>query len=343
MGKLEHLANSVLKVADLALCRRSELEGIVQERELATSPSYRAGTLPHGAEEYLRTSNPRLVDLRDRYREREHPAADHTLWTEEYLGRELELRYFRGDNAYVWQHRDRNTELKHLLTACYLRELDTLALLERLEEDELFGVYGFRVSARRFLTRDLLDSVSEISFLERHLRLSQIQGLEILDVGAGYGRLAHRLVQALPNLARVRCADAVAESTFLAEYYLRFRDVSDKARVVPLDRLETELRPGELHLAVNMHSFTECSLAVVGWWVGFLRELRVPKVLVVSLSDPSGERILTRERDGTRVDCIPAFRAAGYRLARREPKYPDPLVQERGISPAFHYLFELEA
>lgn len=342
MGKLGRLANSVLKAADLAVCRRSDYEEFAQGRELAHGPSYRAGTLPPGAEVYLQAANPRLVDLRERYRELDHPAAAHTLWTDEYLGRELDLRYFRGDNAYVWQHRDYNNEHKHLVTACYLRELDTLDLLSRLEEDELFGVWGVRVSARQVLTRDLLDSVSEILFLERELGISRVVGLEVLDVGAGYGRLAHRLVRGLPNLARVHCVDAVAESTFLCEYYLRFRGVEERARAVSLDRLEDALRPGQVHLAVNMHSFAECSSAVVRWWATFLRERAVPRLLVVSLSDPTGERILSREPDGTRVDLLPTLADAGYRLALQVPKYPDPMVQARGVSPAFHYLLELE-
>jgi hypothetical protein len=32
----------------------------------------------------------------------------------------------------------------------------------------------------------------------------------------------------------------------------------------------------------------------------------------------------------------------GYRLAARDPKYLDPLVQKYGPYPAFHFLFELK-
>ena len=53
----------------------------------------------------------------------------------------------------------------------------------------------------------------------------------MLDIGAGYGRLAHRMSAAFPQLEDYCCVDAVPESTFLSEYYLRHRGCTPPARV----------------------------------------------------------------------------------------------------------------
>jgi len=49
------------------------------------------------------------------------------------------------------------------------------------------------------------------------------------------------MAEAVPDLEQVLCTDAVAESTFLSEYYLRFRGVDAITQVVPLDEIEAKL------------------------------------------------------------------------------------------------------
>jgi hypothetical protein len=57
-------------------------------------------------------------------------------------------------------------------------------------------------------------SFFELYFLDNHLDIASRENVCILDIGAGYGRLAHRTVTALPNV-RYLCTDAVAVSTFI--------------------------------------------------------------------------------------------------------------------------------
>ena len=70
------------------------------------------------------------------------------------------------------------------------------------------------------------------------------------------------------------CTDAIATSTFLSEYYLGFRGVAggtgSPPRVVPLHELESTIAPGEVDIAVNIHSFSECSPAAIEAWLAFL-------------------------------------------------------------------------
>src|SRR6202035_4100034 len=61
--------------------------------------------LPDEAVAYLRPDNQRLLELRRRYQRLGSPLCDRTLWDDDNLSGELVLRYFRGDNAYLWQLR----------------------------------------------------------------------------------------------------------------------------------------------------------------------------------------------------------------------------------------------
>ncbi|HJY77520.1 MAG TPA: putative sugar O-methyltransferase [Burkholderiales bacterium] len=293
--------------------------------------------LPGGAEEYLRPDNPRLAELERAYAACDPRVTAPLLWRPGHVT-PYDLRYFRGDNAYVWQVRDGLGELNYALTAYYVRSIDALGLLGRLEEDALFGAHLFEAAGRQ-VSRDLLDSVLEIHFLERHLGLASRPGLNVLDIGAGYGRLAHRMARALPSLGSYLCVDAVAASTFLCEYYLRFRGVDDKARAVPLDRIEEALSGRRIDLALNIHSFPECTVEAIGWWLDLLRRHRVPQLMLVpNPAEHSGEKLITNS--GAPIEPLLAGR--GYRLAAKAPKYGDPVVRRHGVQPTWHYLFQAE-
>jgi hypothetical protein len=221
---------------------RQFASGLLNGTPVSSEPSssesvtpFLAPVLPKGAAEYLNAGNPRLMDLKRRYKG--HPAAMHSLWKDTYIQAELDFSTFRGDNAYIWQTRQINANLvmQYLLTAYHVKDVDQLNLFDRLREDGQFGAVNFSFNDQIVVSRDLLDSILEINFLERHLRISQMAAPVVLDIGAGYGRFAYRMVNALPNLKTVYCTDAVAESTFLCDYYLNFRGVGDRARAIPID------------------------------------------------------------------------------------------------------------
>lgn len=204
----------------------------------------------------------------------------------------------------------------------------------------MFGASTWTIDGK-IHTRDLLDSIVEIGFLDRHLNISQ-RRLRILDIGAGYGRLAHRLVQAFPGKVDVLCVDSVAVSTFLSEFYLRYRGASPQAAVVPLDEFEEGLARNPIDVAVNVHSFSECPMSAIEGWLDLLVRYRIPRLVVVpNAMDNGGTRPLSRETDGAWLDLMALFRAKGYKLEITEPKYLDAAVQARGVSPTHHFLFTL--
>ncbi|GAI98837.1 unnamed protein product, partial [marine sediment metagenome] len=132
--------------------------------------------------EYLQLNNPRLQDLQARYSVFSNEVTAPLVWTDACV-RPDDILYFRGDNAYVWQLRGPNMNIMaYALTTFYVKSIDQLRLLELLEEDEFFGNYTFRID-NILISRDLLDSIMEIYFLEKHLSLSISKDMTILDIG----------------------------------------------------------------------------------------------------------------------------------------------------------------
>jgi len=333
------MVNSVLRFVDAEVVKRSDLNRLVGIHR--HSPTFGESPLPQGAEAYLRSDNPRLLELRNGYRAQQ-PSFQASLWKQDFVNREIDLRYFRGDNAYLWTFQGVNSEVSYVLTTYYAERTDQLGLLRCLEEDGLFGAHVFRFNDSLTISSDLLNSVVEIAFLERHLRLSQRPGLKVLDIGAGYGRLGHRMVKALPDVGTCFCVDAVAESTFLSEYYLRFRGVDRKAVVVPFTDIESVMASNRIDLAVNIHSFSECTVSAIEWWLDLLRRHRVRHLMIVPNAGwHNGTKLESLERDGRHKDFLEGILARGYRLVVREPKYLDSSVQRYGVAPTHYHLFEL--
>ncbi len=311
---------------------------VVPARELRELREQRGGVrfvpqslaLPEGARDYLRPDNPRLTELRGRYRG--HPASVHSQWSEagDYLRRELDIVSFRSDSAYLYQRR-MATDAQYLLAAYYARAHDALGLWDRLTDDDLFGNYTVEFDEGRRVSRDLTDSVIEINFLGGEVGLD---GAAVLDVGAGYGRLGHRASEGLPGTSFF-CTDAVPESTFLSEYYLRFR--GSRAGVVPLDEVEGFLKSRTVDLVTNIHSFSECTLASVEWWLGQFAANGVRRLFLV----PNTPEPLTTEADGSRVPLLPHIERRGYRLAKKAPKYAESGAARHAPFAATYYLFEL--
>ncbi len=307
------------------------------QREPIYGSAWHDAPLPAGAEQYLRMDNAKLVELQQRYRRFDSAVSIPSLWSDEYV-RPDDLLHFRGDNAWVWQLRGKNTNIvAYALTLYYLRSIDRLGLHDKLTEDEKFGNFTFTIGGRR-VSRDLLDSIGEIYFLDR-VGIATRPGLRVLDIGAGYGRLAHRMLAALPGIRTFLCTDAVALSTFVSDYYLRFRGLQERVRVVPLDQINEVLLQSPIDVALNIHSFSECRTEAIEWWAALLSKHQVPELMVVpNPGGGTGERLLTN--DGQAFE--PILERHGYRTVFKEPKFLDPVVQEYGLQPTWHHLLKLQ-
>ncbi|HLW96069.1 MAG TPA: putative sugar O-methyltransferase [Solirubrobacteraceae bacterium] len=364
--------NRGLALADLQLVRRHRFQdALARIRELPT-PAEDPGAveavgeprdagLPSGdalarapdqqpspeVREALRSDHPRLGELRRRYAR--HPAAARSVWSDETLARELALPWFRRDNPFMWQSRDygywddagvwvpaATREVNYVLSAYYVRSVDRLGLLDRLSDDADFGAVSVPIADGWSVTRDLLDSVLEINFLDRHLNLGSRDGLEMLDIGAGYGRLAYRLTEAFSNISRILCTDAVPESTFLSEFYLAARGTGQRTEVVALDEVAGRLQNASVTVAINVHSFPECPLETIAWWLELVVANSIPYLFIAC----NTTRLHSTEPDGSMLDFEPLLRSHGYELLALEPKYRlSPRVQQHGIFPAQYHLY----
>lgn len=306
--------------------RGYRLQRVAENGDSWTTKFYDDATpTPPGAAEYLKPDNPRLIELRAAYEALEWPVRDRALWRDEGLSW-IDLEHFRGDNPYVWHYRDaeqRTSELKYFVFLSYVLERDPNSLVSKLGEDGAFGCWTYRFPGYPPCSRDLLDSVNELYFLDRNLAIFSASQLRVLDIGAGYGRLAHRVGVSTPGLTDYTCVDAIPESTFLSEYYAAYRKISPPVRVVPLPDVPS-LEPGAFDIAFNVHSFSEIPLTAVEWWVDRLVDLRVPKLFLVP-NEPEG--FLTTEPDNSRLDYGAALAASGYELVVEERKFLDDAVR----------------
>lgn len=125
------------------------------------------------------------------------------------------------------------------------------------------------------VTRMWLEGNIEIDFLRRNL--PSLQDCSCLDIGAGYGRLA---VMLRPMVRDYACVDAVPVSTRVCRKYCgRF---SPSVTIWDLEDFEREKYHLEYDLAINIHSWNECTLAQVERWVGTIVAMRVPFLFTVS-------------------------------------------------------------
>lgn len=285
---------------------------------------------------YMRRDNPRLLELRKVYAGLDPALKTPPLWTEEYAS-QADLANFRGHSAWVWQRGNPSLhERAYLLAAYYVLAHDRLGLMEKLTEDGAFGAIAYEITGRQ-VSRDLLDSILEIDFLDRHLNIVSNPPLSVLDIGAGYGRLAHHMLTAIPSLDSYLCADAIPESSFVCEYYLRYRGLEGRFKMAPATEIDAALELARADLAINIHSFSECSLAAVEWWMGRLAAYAVKHFMIVPNACGHDGRVLL---NNVGEDMLPLIECSGYRLVVKEPKYSDPEVQKLALNPTWFWLFQ---
>lgn len=271
----------------------------------------------------LSRDNPELLALEEAYSKLN--LFEQSLW--ETWSDHIDIQKFRGEPGYLSQ-KWMMTEERYRNTLHYALDMGLRHDIETLGEDEAFGCITYREDMGAseddiIYSRDLLDSVFEIQFLEETLQLRSLgmAGPVVLDIGAGYGRFAHRLVQKYPFSACVTCVDAVPLSTFLCEFYLGFRGINSCTRSVPLHQLQGLVWP--FNFACNMYSFSEMPLSAVHFWLGFCADLQIPYFyLVPHAPDLVHPHFLTSEPDGSHLDYLSSFPVYGYKLETRRPKFP---------------------
>jgi SAM-dependent methyltransferase len=187
-------------------------------------------------------------------------------------------------------------------------------MIEMMNEDDAFGCVTHRLADGRVVSRDLLDSCCEIGFLhDIHAIEWRMPSTVVLDIGAGYGRLAHRMLSVHPKtVANVVCTDAIEVSRKCCADYLTFRKVEGSRWAVIVPELVPHM--SRVDLAVNIHSWSECSMAEVAGWLKVLAELNVPRLFIVP-HEPTFGTYSHERGGGGGLSYLPEIARAGYRLA----------------------------
>lgn len=294
--------------------------------------------LPEGAADYFQANTPDLIDLRRRYESCGLPMGVHSWWGKERTTKDLELAWFRGDNAYVWQtrHMGVSAHTRYYLYAKDVFARDKLGLREAFDEDGAFGCWVFDYKTLPKISRDMLDSINEINFIEEHLGVSTGNVKQIFDIGAGYGRLAHRSCTAWPTLQKYHCTDGVAESTYICDYYIKYRELSDRVNVVPLDGV-VDFDGSAVDLVINVHSFSEMRYEAVQGWLELVQSWGSRYLMII----PNDENeFLSIETDHSRKDFLPLIKSMGYELKVKRPVIVDDDIRSMVGVPDNIYLFE---
>jgi len=304
------------------------------------APSGPAAAPPQQGPQFRRGSaGPDLVDraeyeaLRQVYAE--HPLArvSGRIWAEgDRPGvalQDIDVTTFRADNAFVWQGR-LHTLGDFALAALWAARQDTGKLLQRLDESGEYGVDMFNVADRQW-SRDLIDSVLEITFLREHLPADFLDTEPVVDIGAGYGRLVTRLAAVTTNDRIVAC-DGVALSTLICRGYVEHLNLQDRVEVVALPDVDGLAGFG---LATNVHSFSEMSPEAVSWWLTWLRERQVRFLFIVPNRSTNREPALNSGQS-----IVPLLTDHGYSLVTHRRKYTDPVVDSAAAYADDYYLYE---
>jgi SAM-dependent methyltransferase len=283
-------------------------------------------------ENYLSAQNPKLMSLYERYREHTpYLRITSPLW--HGIPQQLKLDNFRAHCGYLWT---RESPFRYKTAARYISRFDHLGLLRLLGEDNAFGCPTYTWNGVD-VSRDKLDSIMEIYYLIRKLGLGVCDPVKVLDIGAGYGRLAHRFTTLFKN-SEYYCVDAIPISTFLCEFYLKFRKVK-RGHVVPFDQIDT-LKKQRFDFAINVHSFPEQTRDSIECWMSLLDSLDLKRLVVV---DHTG-RWLTMELPDNHWSCyFPTLQKHGWSLLDARPKYETVFGHVFGLYPeAVYALFARE-
>lgn len=296
---------------------------------------------PTDASAHLARHRDRLLELQDAYAAFDHPLGLRSnQWSDDHIEAHLSMASFRVHGLIMSQRLEvlELARLRFTLLATHARRVDHVGFLDVLDEDGQFGAWTFEVEGIGLVSRDLLDSVLELTFLADHTDVLS-RGRRVLDIGAGYGRLAHRAAVALPGLLDYACVDAVPQSTFLCDFYTSHRGVRPPVRVLALPEI-VDVPAGSFDLAVNVHSFSEAPLAAIAAWLDELVRLDVADLFLVP---NHGRDFRSKEPDGRRRDFRHLLDERGFELVADRPAITDVAVRSALQDVNHHFLFRRPA
>ena len=186
---------------------------------------------------------------------------------------------FRRHNAYVWQININFGELYNIT-----KKSDIFSLLDKTKENGSHGCKSLKFD-NTIVSRDLLDSVMEITYLKT--KLPNIENMNIIEIGGGYGRLCKRFLDCFPN-SNYYVTDGIPQSTYFSKKYLKEKE----DHVVNLFDIENKLSEMQFDIAFNIHSFPECNINDIEWWIKLIHDKKIKYVFFVPNNPTSTDTFL---------------------------------------------------
>tara|TARA_B100001093_G_scaffold477743_1_gene505321 strand:- start:78 stop:947 length:870 start_codon:yes stop_codon:yes gene_type:complete len=180
---------------------------------------------------------------------------------------------FRGENAFLWQEKMGDNKETYVKYYKIIKSIDKDNLLNKTFECGSHGCRSYDFDNIK-ISRDLLDSILEIYFLKSFF--SNLNELSLLEIGGGYGRLCKRYLDCVPD-SKYYVTDAIPQSTFFSKIYLNEK----KTSVINLYDIQEKMKSLKIDIAVNIHSFPECNINDVEWWVKFINSNKIKYIFYV--------------------------------------------------------------
>lgn len=278
----------------------------------------------------LSRSDEKLLELEEAYKNiKEFPLG---VWEPFQNG--IDMENFRGESFYVAQFLYGNTPAKLFTQFGYLMDnqptADEWNWLKIAKEDFEFGCLALQ-SEDMIISRDLLDSISEIQFIQDSLRFTYGEKISLLDIGAGYGRFAHRFGTIFPD-SHIHTIDAVAVSNYICGHYLAFRHMESQTTnwgLFDVSRLSSE----KIDCVVNIHSFSEQTPESISAWLDLIIDMNIKNLIIV----PHDDKWICCANDGSHPDFRPILQSHGFKLERSRGKYPKSLEKYASFPTIYSY------
>lgn len=217
-----------------------------------------------------------------------HPLFDaHADWRRHEQEIIKALPNFAVHNMYQAQHQSEEA---------YARALDRaikgVLALEPTDLDKEYGARCVKIRDGEY-TRQFIDSHLEMQFLERHLPMSRVG---VLDIGAGYGRLARFLSKLYVRpvvYPLIYTVDAIPVSTWLCESYCTGTNVE----TLTLKQFEARYTTLDIDLVVNIHSWNECTYDQVARWLEYVQRTKALYLFTVTYNYYKGITYHTNQPD----------------------------------------------
>lgn len=284
---------------------------------------------------YISRDDPDFILLKQRYKN--FGVFDHSGWKNFAQG--IDFNNFRGESFYMAQFEYGMTTFRYFNTLEFMLQHGYHDMMHKLGEDNAFGCLTIPTTIEDipFISRDLLDSTTEIDFLVQSLGLDAKTKIKAVDIGAGYGRLIYRMSQLFPE-SQVAGVDAIPESTYLCDKYLEYRGVDKNPfRAIPLYKMDVM---NDFDLAINCYSFSECTLDTIEFWLQWIVNHNARYIFIVPHSqDFIHGSFHCVQADGTVKNYYPLFEQYGYKLNAKQPRFPYHLAKDFIFSTDY-YLFE---